>query len=88
MARQIKVLYSYTADDTQWNYITPGNYDESDPLLYGLADKLIERGIAQVHEGTTEQAPVEQSAFPVIAERRRADFEKRSSAIVEVKAEE
>lgn len=58
MARTIKVLYSYTADDTQWEYITPGTYEESDPKLYGLADKLIERGIAQVHSGEKEKANV------------------------------
>jgi hypothetical protein len=54
MARTIRVQYSYTGPDTEWNYIKRGDYEESDAALYGLADKLIERRIAIVYEGTKE----------------------------------
>lgn len=62
MARQIQVLYSYTGDDTQWEYIKPGIYDEGDSALFGLADKLLENKIAQVYAGAKEETPMVESS--------------------------
>lgn len=56
----IKVLWGYRGAPSNGQYIAPGQYDENDEHLFGLAQYLLQNGhaVAMEHEGDRGESEV------------------------------